>query len=296
MSDIVAENLALASVGTIETPLRMLFSTEKLEKGNRQTKIVLMEGTTGQAINYFTQTLPESQIAAMNFANSDYAGGGYTSGCMAQEEEMCRTIPGLFSCLYQETRDGLYSKDKDDPNAFFWFDRLLYSRNLTVQRYDKMHSQKLGLSKIYDMLPEDKFIPVSVVTAAGPVMSDQRNLSIYMKNHSVWKNKMYELIYTSLTSPIIAKQKGFETRDINVFVGGAIGCGVFAPPSYIQSKTGSYCKKVANLFLEALMTEDMMTQYEYVCFAIPPGKNFDDFEEAFKESTISCITLKQKDF
>ncbi len=37
---------------------------------------------------------------------------------------------------------------------------------------------KLGLSKIYDTLPENKFISISVIAAAGPVISDQRIIQL----------------------------------------------------------------------------------------------------------------------
>merc|ERR1719460_2946857 len=63
--------------------------------------------TTAEACQHFARDR-RNWVCALNYANGQVAGGGYKNGATAQEEDLCRQFPTLYSTLYNGVRDGLY--------------------------------------------------------------------------------------------------------------------------------------------------------------------------------------------
>ena len=238
----------------------------------KKTKIILFKGTTNQAIVQLYNFNPRLSMAILNFANSYHVGGGYTHGSMAQEEELCRTIIDLFPSL------ALRADRKYNYKYFKWNEHILYSSDLSLYRYDSVQSNKYNF---INNIP----IKVSVITAAAPDLNrNKHNINLFINNPTNIFNIIYKLIETICLTPIQLNKINKEKR-INILILGAFGCGAFSPSINLQNNLGiKYNAKIASLFAHVLInTPNLLTVYDYIYFAIPPGDNYDTFFNIFKK-------------
>lgn len=63
------------------------------------TLVCVANTDTASALRVIAELNPDEMPAALNFANAYSVGGGYLRGARAQEEELCRLAPPLFSSL-----------------------------------------------------------------------------------------------------------------------------------------------------------------------------------------------------
>merc|ERR1712117_908757 len=61
---------------------------------------------TGDALLRFAAARPHNKVCALNFANGERVGGGYLNGARAQEEELCRQFPSLYTSLRRAQDSG----------------------------------------------------------------------------------------------------------------------------------------------------------------------------------------------
>jgi uncharacterized protein (TIGR02452 family) len=245
----------------------------------KNTKLVFFPGTTNQAIHYFNQM--NLKCAVMNFANSHYVGGGYLHGSMAQEEELCRTIIDLYPSLCKDAdRQKRY-------NNFNWHETVKYNANLNLYRFDSVQS-----GGTYDFFATSH-ISVSVITLAAPNLRWDENAESprrpdefknFILNPNQTFQKIKNIIKNGCLAPIFASREKREGI-VNVLVLGAIGCGAFSPPKPVEIELGiKYNECIAILFADVLrQTPNLMNTYDFICFAIPPGENYDAFEKVFSD-------------
>jgi uncharacterized protein (TIGR02452 family) len=250
----------------------------------KRTRILFLGGTTNQAIHYFHQM--RMKCAVMNFANSHHVGGGYTHGSFAQEEELCRTIPDLFPSLAHDANRNKDYIDERGNSTFHWMKDIKYSPDLNLYRYDCAQSNGK-----YDFFTLTDPIPVSVITVAAPNLgfkSDTHEpkhpdiVDDFLRNPGMYFGFIKNIIRNSCLAPIFANRQK-EEGVVNVLVLGAFGCGAFRPSPKVESQLGGkYNQIIANLFVDVLReTPNLLTTYDYICFAIPPGENYDEFKNVF---------------
>lgn len=197
---------------------------------------------------------PRQVVCGLNFANGKDIGGGYKNGSTAQEEDLCRRIPALYTSLYRAGKEGLYPFGPSTcggPGAPGKYADVLYTPDLVVARE--------GEEEGFALLPEAKQARVSLVAAAAPNVNFARELSD--------PDLIYRAIRTVFLAPKLAQPR------VTTLVLGAWGCGAF----------GGNPVEIAGLFAQALVRDNLGQPYGEVHFAIPRTSPSDANHDAFRE-------------
>ncbi|CAE8720981.1 unnamed protein product [Polarella glacialis] len=207
------------------------------------------------------------QVCGLNFANGKDVGGGYKNGSTAQEEDLCRRIPSLYGSLYQADKDGLYPfgpptcTAADKPEKY---SDVLYTLGLTVAR--------AGEEEGYRLLKKEEQVQVSLIAAAAP------NIRFASEVNDP------DLIYRTIQSIFIAPQ--LVEPGVSTLILGAWGCGAF----------GGDPLQIAELFVRALVQDNLGQTYREIHFAIPQtsptDENYDAFRSVFRNSKIEVKDSK----
>merc|ERR1712187_497051 len=196
-------------------------------------------------------------VCGLNFANGEKEGGGYKHGATAQEEDLCRRIPTLYTSLYNAARDGCYPFGPatcTSPDRPAKYSDVLYTGHLTVAR--------AGEEDGYQLLPKEEQRKVSLVAAAAP--------NIKFKDEINDTNLIYRTIRSIFIAPKMAEP------EVNTLILGAWGCGAF----------GGDPRVISELFGKALFQENLGQLYREVHIAIPKTSphdvNYGTFLDYFK--------------
>mmetsp|Transcript_31122 Transcript_31122/g.58380 ORF Transcript_31122/g.58380 Transcript_31122/m.58380 type:complete len:297 (-) Transcript_31122:92-982(-) len=200
------------------------------------------------------------KVCALNFANGKDVGGGYLNGASAQEEDLCRRIPLLYSSLRGATKEGHYPfgpptcTSADRPEKYC---DVLYTANLVVGR----DSSENG----FRILSRKEQVTVSLVAAAAPNINFEKDVND--------EGLVYKAMMTIFAAPHLVE------GDVNTLILGAWGCGAF----------GGDPIKIASLFVQALLKDNLGQGYKEVHFAIPQfstdDTNYDVFRDVFRRNT-----------
>lgn len=224
----------------------------------RDPQITFSFKSTADALLYFGRKLGPGKVCGLNFANGVQVGGGYKTGAVAQEEDLCRRIPCLYSSLYKAAQEHCYPFG---PSTYVSLQQpgrysdVLWTPDVTVAR--------LGEKDGFELLPREQQATVSLVAAAAPNLrfADPRNPEVFIK----------ELMYTAVQTILLAPR--VKQPEISVLVLGAWGCGAF----------GGDPDQICELFCEALVKAQLGRLYKEVHFAIPKFSEEDRNAEKFME-------------
>lgn len=202
------------------------------------------------------------RICALNFANGEHVGGGYKNGATAQEEDLCRRIPSLYTTLNNAKRDGLYPFGPctcSNPRSPAKYSEVLYTKGLVIARASEADG--------FALLGSGAQVTVSLVTAAAP------NVNFAKEVYDL--DLMYETVKSIFIAPVL------EEPAINTLVLGAWGCGAF----------GGDPVQISDLFTRAI-TDGLGRLYSEVHFAIPEGRNADVFKGTLERTGIKVSELE----
>ena len=163
-----------------------------------ETRVCIGCADTATALRVL-QLLGYSKVAGLNFANQHHPGGGYLNGARAQEEDLCRLAPTLYSSL---KRLRYPMKDREAH-----FTEAIIARTYGTYQLDE---------------PSDLTGPVKgyIISAAMPnVLSRSCPL---IAGTDEWKQSVYVRVRAVLHA---AKQE-----QVDALVLGAFGCGAFGNP------------------------------------------------------------------
>ena len=183
------------------------------------------------------------KIAVLNFASYKHPGGGFIKGSRAQEEALCQES-FLYNVL-KEFECNYYIENRNSLNGGLYRNRALYSPNVRFIRN--------GETKICD-----------VISCAAPNFSVARNSVSRDTNNQALAERVRFILET------------IKTEEVDVFIAGAFGCGVFQQDPrvlaqcFLNESKKVFCNKPIHLI-----------------FAIPeiPGKinNIAPFEDMVKK-------------
>ncbi len=158
------------------------------------------------------------KVGVLNFASGTNPGGGVVKGSSAQEECLCRE-----STLYPVISDKKFWKDfyqyHRNRNIASYSDRVIYTPDILV------------LKDSSGNLLDTKY-PVDVFTCCAPNLREKPSNSMNSNAGKAVKLKDNDLLtllvnrYTNLLNIV-------QSRGIDVFITGAIGCGAFQNKPYI---------------------------------------------------------------
>jgi uncharacterized protein (TIGR02452 family) len=221
--------------------------------------------TTAEACRHFASDR-RNIVCALNFANGQTCGGGYKHGASAQEEDLCRQFPTLYTTLYNASKHGLYpfgpctAKSPSQPEKY---SDVLFTGGLTLGRG--------GQEDGYPLLAEREQVDVSMVAAAAPNIRFASEISD--------PSLLYETIETIFKAPFVWQ------ADTNVLILGAWGCGAF----------GGDPRQIAELFVRALISDCFGQLYKEIHFAIPKlsttDSNYDEFRRVFQEFSLPLVDV-----
>lgn len=175
-----------------------------------QSSTEITNETTSQAAKRFVSS--GKDIVILNFASARNPGGGFLSGAIAQEEDLCR-CSGLYACI--KSKPIFYNENILCDNTFYT-DNIIYSPKVPFFRDENL------------LLLEEPFL-VSVITAPAPNIRAMENI-----DEKVLSTVIYNRVIKILK---IAEAHGHK----NIIL-GAFGCGAF----------GNDPKMVATIFSKAL--------------------------------------------
>lgn len=234
----------------------------------RDAVISVSTMTTAEACRHFARNR-KNVVCALNFANGQTAGGGYKNGATAQEEDLCRQFPTLYSTLYNAMKDGLYPFGPctaTSPSCTGTYSDVLFTAGLTLARGN--------MEDGYPFLADHEEVEVSMVAAAAPNIRFAKEISD--------PQLIYHTIETIFKAPFVWQ------AETNVLILGAWGCGAF----------GGNARQIAELFARALISDNFGQAYKEVHFAIPKlsstDNNYEEFIQVFHEFSLEYVDFDQQ--
>lgn len=186
----------------------------QIKSDPKELNIKIVQKTTVEAI----LANNNKKFAVLNFASAKYAGGGFLSGAVAQEEALARA-----SSLYPMLKRCTEFYIKEDAKYPFYTDKIIYTTPIVIFKDD------------YGNIVSP--VECDVITCAAP------NYNKY--NAGVDVNRHKDIIATRFTKVLMS---AIENKQRNLIL-GAWGCGIFQNPPEINARVfGEVLIKYAGYF------------------------------------------------
>ena len=154
------------------------------------------------------------KVCVHNFASATSPGGGVTRGARAQEEAICRCSTLYFNLNTQDLMNGFYSMHNRDLLSGrmnkFYNDDCIFTPDVCVMKSDTTSPE---------LLPENQWYSVDVITCAAPNLSCSDGLSYQIPKQELYDQHLKRM---SRIMDIAAKEQE------EVMILGAFGCGAFS--------------------------------------------------------------------
>ena len=257
LAKIAADNYARYIGNKVHIPRSVLFDAADglvPSPTSSTPNVIWFTGGTADACAHFSN---EGVVVGFNFANGNHPGGGYIRGAMAQEEELCRQYPTLYTSLGRAMRYGpkegmtyypfgppVYREPGVVPgiappraSAVIWTPDVQCLRSSRVEGYRVLSETDAAYHKAH------------FVSAAAPNVADN-GLPKDTFNRTE--------IHQTLQNVMQAAPHFLKTGKVDTIVLGAWGCGAF----------GNSLETMAELLAHAVKTYGKF--YKNVVFAVPP--------------------------
>lgn len=175
-----------------------------------ETEIRVISGTTLETAGQYVR---HGRTAVLNFANPHYPGGGPNCSSMTQEECLCRSS-NLYPCLTDDRVQEAYYQYHRESTDYFFSDRLIYSRGVTVFKDDQ---------PVPVLMPREEWFRVDVITCAAPYIGRRKHT-----NRAVLEETFKSRIRNIFEAAI--------ENDVDVLILGAFGCGAFHNPPEVVAR------------------------------------------------------------
>lgn len=215
---------------------------------NDDGEIKIFNGYTDDAIVYFSKL--NKKICALNFASAKHPGGGYLRGALAQEEELCRQYPTLYTTL---------NEMKHKYNQYpLKFGELIYSHD--VKRLRENYKKQYEIIK-------NSTTCCDFITCASINLNQRKFAEILSQEHEHIVRSMDLMFKTAINN------------DIRILILGAWGCGVFSPTDNVYP-TYTYTNFMANEFKK--IAKKYVKCFDIIVFAVANDKNGIVFQNVLK--------------
>ena len=218
-----------------------VYKEDFISRANHRGENATIEVYSGSTFDVARRYCSLGKVAVLNFANPENPGGGVQLGAMAQEECLCRSS-NLYGCISNPNVFDEYYGYHRGIRSHFYTDRLIYTKNVTVFKDDNLVPQ---------MLPENEWFEVDVITCAAPYLAKRKHTNGVA---------LFELFKSRIKNIFEA------ARDNNVdyLILGAFGCGAFKNPPLI----------VAEAFRRTIEEQNYFKDFKQIIFAIKPTSEY----------------------
>lgn len=212
-----------------------------MRKHKENAPIAICAGTTFETAKSYCAL---GRVAVLNFANPHTPGGGVENGAMAQEECLCRSN-NLFLCLKSNNIFEDYYKYHREMKNYFFSDRLIYTKNITVFKDD---------GSVPRLMDKNEWFYVDVITCSAPFLG-KRKYTNKKALKELFKGRVRNIFEASVDN------------GVDVLILGAFGCGAFKNPPDV----------VAEAFYEVIIENEYQKCFKQIVFAIKSTNNEDPF-------------------
>jgi len=172
---------------------------DSYQLGGTPTIEIVNETTTHAAVRLLADN--KKDIVALNFASARNVGGGFLSGAVAQEEDLCRSS-GLYVCT---KRKPVFYNENILCDDTFYTDNIIYSPNVPFFRDE------------YNQFLDNPYY-LSIISAPAPNVRSMENVD---------EDVLYSVLYNRILKILhIARVYSHD----NIIL-GAWGCGAFGNDS-----------------------------------------------------------------